>query len=148
MLGRVTDTQITSAVFNEDASCIIASIFSLKDHLLILDPVTLAIKKTLSIDISENCIVSDFTIYTLSSYYAGNLMAYGSVFPDSEAVDNKMGMNLYFWFGINLNEKSDIKSIKDSKRMKYFYTEDKEFEYQDESNPPTFRTEFLQSKEN
>ncbi len=68
-----------------------------------MNPGNLAIIKTFQLNF-EDCSHNLFKIYYLSGYFKNNLMAYGVVFIDDNAIDSNFGHLMYFWIGAELNE--------------------------------------------
>ena len=64
-----TAQNITSAVFSEAGTHVIASTYEIERNILIMNLNTLQVEKPIKLDFSENCDASDFKIYYLSEYF-------------------------------------------------------------------------------
>ena len=93
---------MTSAIFNQAGDSVIAATYSSDQPLVLMNPANLAITKNLKLSFEE-CSHNVFKIYYLSGYYKNNLMAYGVVFIDENAIENNFGHLMYFWIGADLN---------------------------------------------
>ena len=105
-----------------------AAVYSMEEHILILDISTLKPIKSIKMSFPENCSHDFFRIFHLSGYYRGNLMAYGAVYIDETAIEDNFGFFIYFWIGEDLRPSSppNIDWLKrldanGQPRIKYFY---------------------------
>jgi hypothetical protein len=127
-LADLNGKQITSAIFNEAGDAILAAIYSMEEHILMLDPKTLKLIRPIKMSFSENCGHDFFRIFHLNGYCQGNLMAYGAIYIDETAINTNFGTFVYFWIGEDLrpNSPPNIDWLKrldanGEPRIKYFY---------------------------
>jgi hypothetical protein len=78
----LNEKEITSAIFNEAGDAILAALYSMEEHILMLDPKTLKLIKPIKMSFSENFDHDFFRIFHLNRFYQGNLMAYGAIYID------------------------------------------------------------------
>jgi hypothetical protein len=127
-IADLNGKQITSAIFNEAGDAILAAVYSMEEHILMLDPRTLKLIRPIKMSFSENCGHDFFRIFHLNGYCQGNLMAYGAIYIDETAIDTNYGTFVYFWIGEDLrpNSPPNIDWLKrldanGQPRIKYFY---------------------------
>lgn len=83
-----------------------AAVYSMEEHILMFDPKTLNVIKSIKISFQENCSHDFYRIFHLNGYYRGNLMAYGAVYIDETAIEDNFGFFVYFWIGEDLRPNS------------------------------------------
>ena len=85
-VAELNGKQITSAIFNEAGDAILAAVYSMEEHILLLHPITLKLIRPIKISFQENCSHDFYRIFHLNGYYRGNLMAYGAIYIDETAI--------------------------------------------------------------
>ncbi len=105
-----------------------AAVYSMEEHILILDISTLKPIKSIKMSFIENCSHDYYRIFHLSGYYRGNLIAYGAVYIDEAAIEDNFGLFVYFWIGEDLRPSSppNIDWLKrldanGNPKIKYYY---------------------------
>ncbi len=83
-----------------------AAVYSMEEHILLLDSMTLKLIKPIKFTFPENCSHDFYRIFHLNGYYRGNLMAFGAVYVDETAIANNFGELMYFWIGEDLRPSS------------------------------------------
>eukprot|EP00347_Sterkiella_histriomuscorum_P000172 403376902 len=138
-----TYNDVTSAVFNQTGSLILASFIFLENHIKVLEPNNqgFTVKNTIHLTFSEYCSFDRYKVVYLSDYFGENLMIGVTGFQDQGQIDLNFGYLMSFWVGKNITEQTTLQELKDQRKIKYYFYNDQQ--HNNDFNPPTFKLHYV-----